>query len=207
MQPCPDPRRRLILAHLEHTTGGLRSGPNAPPRDEGAGERGIREVDRYRVIQYPARPRRRHHPTISAAVLVQPIGDLRVPLAETAWRDADPDADREEALGCVFSSHVWSSSPFLRCERNQARLLDPPHRPTPNIAPSWNVAPTDPLPIVRYDAKAGERSLDVMRWGLVPYWAKDIKVGFANVNAKPGDRKQARLPRDVPAAALSCAGR
>jgi putative SOS response-associated peptidase YedK len=31
--------------------------------------------------------------------------------------------------------------------------------------------------------KAGERSLDVLRWGLVPYWAKDIKVGFANINA------------------------
>jgi hypothetical protein len=59
----------------------------------------------------------------------------------------------------------------------------PPHRPTPNIAPSWNVAPTDPLPVVRYDTKAGERSLDIMRWGLVPYWAKDIKVGFANINA------------------------
>ena len=25
---------------------------------------------------------------------------------------------------------------------------------------------------------------DVMRWGLVPFWAKDIKVGFANINAK-----------------------
>jgi putative SOS response-associated peptidase YedK len=37
----------------------------------------------------------------------------------------------------------------------------PPHRPTPNTAPSWNVAPTDPLPVVRYDAQAGERSLDV----------------------------------------------
>jgi putative SOS response-associated peptidase YedK len=35
----------------------------------------------------------------------------------------------------------------------------PPHRPIPNIAPSWNVAPTDPLPVVRYDPKAGERSL------------------------------------------------
>jgi putative SOS response-associated peptidase YedK len=60
----------------------------------------------------------------------------------------------------------------------------PPHRPTPNFPPSWNVAPTDSLPVVRYDAKAGERSLDLLRWGLVPYWAKDIKVGFANINAK-----------------------
>ena len=60
----------------------------------------------------------------------------------------------------------------------------PPHRPPPNIAPSWNVAPTDPVSIVRYDPKAGERSLDVMRWGLVPFWAKDVKVGFSNINAK-----------------------
>jgi hypothetical protein len=35
----------------------------------------------------------------------------------------------------------------------------PPHRPNPNIVPSWNVAPTDPVPVVRYDAKACERSL------------------------------------------------
>jgi putative SOS response-associated peptidase YedK len=60
----------------------------------------------------------------------------------------------------------------------------PPHRPTPNFPPSWNVAPTDPLPVVRYDTRAGEISLDLLRWGLVPYWAKDIKVGFANINAK-----------------------
>jgi hypothetical protein len=31
----------------------------------------------------------------------------------------------------------------------------PPEYPTPNFAPSWNVAPADNLPIVRYDAKAG----------------------------------------------------
>src|SRR5690349_24835596 len=29
----------------------------------------------------------------------------------------------------------------------------PPERPAPNFAASWNVAPTDPLPVVRYDAK------------------------------------------------------
>jgi putative SOS response-associated peptidase YedK len=60
----------------------------------------------------------------------------------------------------------------------------PSHRPTPNFPPSWNVAPTDQLPVVRYDKKAGERSLDLLRWGLVPYWAKDLNVSFANINAK-----------------------
>jgi putative SOS response-associated peptidase YedK len=28
----------------------------------------------------------------------------------------------------------------------------PPEPPMPNIATNWNVAPTDPLPVVRYDA-------------------------------------------------------
>jgi putative SOS response-associated peptidase YedK len=59
----------------------------------------------------------------------------------------------------------------------------PPERPTPNFPPSWNVVPTDSLPIVRFNPKEGQRSLDMMRWGL-PYWAKDIKVGFANIKAK-----------------------
>src|ERR1700722_9690385 len=60
----------------------------------------------------------------------------------------------------------------------------PPERPTPNFAPSWNIAPTDPMPVVRFDAKAAQRSLDVMRWGLVPYWAKDIKIGYSTFNAR-----------------------
>ena len=59
----------------------------------------------------------------------------------------------------------------------------PPEYPTPNFAPSWNVALSDNLPIVRYDQKAGHRALDLMRWGLVPYWAKDIKIGFSTINA------------------------
>src|SRR6266446_8948738 len=63
-------------------------------------------------------------------------------------------------------------------------LRIPPERPAPNFAPSWNVAPTDPLPVVRYDAKDRQRSLDVMRWGLIPYWAKDIKIGFSTFNAR-----------------------
>jgi hypothetical protein len=31
----------------------------------------------------------------------------------------------------------------------------PPERPPPNFAPTWNGAPTDTLPVARYDAKEG----------------------------------------------------
>jgi SOS response associated peptidase (SRAP) len=73
----------------------------------------------------------------------------------------------------------------------------PPAQPAPNFAPSWNVAPTDPLPIVRFDAKEGERSLDVMRWGLIPFWAKDIKIRVFTINARRGGRHQAGFPRGL----------
>jgi putative SOS response-associated peptidase YedK len=45
------------------------------------------------------------------------------------------------------------------------------------------VAPTDPLPVVRYDTKDHQHSLDVMRWGLIPI-EKDIKIGFSTFNAR-----------------------
>src|ERR1700758_366976 len=80
---------------------------------------------------------------------------------------------------------MWGRVP-LSADVSEIKLVFsiPPHRPTPNFPPSWNVAPTDQLPVIRYDRKAGERSLDLLRWGLVPYWAKDLNVGFANINAK-----------------------
>jgi putative SOS response-associated peptidase YedK len=40
------------------------------------------------------------------------------------------------------------------------------------------------MPVVWYDAKAGKRSLDVMRWGLISYWAKDSKIGYSTINAR-----------------------
>ena len=60
----------------------------------------------------------------------------------------------------------------------------PPHRPTSNLPATWNLAPTDQAAVVRLDTKAGERSLDAMRWGLIPYWAKDINIGYSTINAK-----------------------
>jgi putative SOS response-associated peptidase YedK len=61
----------------------------------------------------------------------------------------------------------------------------PPERPAPNIAPSWNVAPTDPLPIVHYDAKATQRSLDMLRWGLIPYWPRTSRSASPTSMPRP----------------------
>jgi hypothetical protein len=84
----------------------------------------------------------------------------------------------------------------------------PPDRPSPNIAPSWNLAPTDPAPVVYFDARDLGRRLEVMRWGLIPYWAKGIKIGFSTINARAEEnRHQAGVPRGVPAEALPGAAR
>jgi len=55
---------------------------------------------------------------------------------------------------------------------------------TPNIRPSYNVAPSQDVVAVRFNPETGQRTLDALRWGLVPYWAKDIKIGYSLINAK-----------------------
>ena len=54
---------------------------------------------------------------------------------------------------------------------------------TPNTPPSWNVAPTDEVPIVRAGAN-GAQELANVRWGLVPTWAKDTKGAARCINAR-----------------------
>ena len=57
-------------------------------------------------------------------------------------------------------------------------VQDPPEEVLP---PSWNVAPTDPVYAV---VQRETRQLRVLRWGLVPSWAKDPKVGARFINAR-----------------------
>jgi len=54
----------------------------------------------------------------------------------------------------------------------------------PNSQPRYNVAPTDQIAVVRFNPETKERTLDTLRWGLVPYWAKDVKIGATMINAK-----------------------
>lgn len=53
----------------------------------------------------------------------------------------------------------------------------------PNWAPAANVAPTDRMPVLRRNA-AGTRELALLRWGLVPAWAKDLSIGSRTINAR-----------------------
>jgi putative SOS response-associated peptidase YedK len=51
------------------------------------------------------------------------------------------------------------------------------------LEPNYNVAPTQDVPIVRADAK-GHRQVVMVRWGLIPFWAKDEKIGNQLINAR-----------------------
>jgi putative SOS response-associated peptidase YedK len=54
----------------------------------------------------------------------------------------------------------------------------------PNLGPNWNLAPTQPAMVIRLHPETKQRSLDVLRWGLVPFFTKDIKKTVRPINAR-----------------------
>ena len=53
---------------------------------------------------------------------------------------------------------------------------------TEALAPSYNVAPTDPVYAVA--EHGGQRLLGTFRWGLIPFWASDRKIAARHINAR-----------------------
>jgi putative SOS response-associated peptidase YedK len=49
------------------------------------------------------------------------------------------------------------------------------------LAPRYNIAPTQPIPIV---TNSGKNQLDFFTWGLVPFWAKDPSIASRMINAR-----------------------
>lgn len=52
----------------------------------------------------------------------------------------------------------------------------------PTYRPNYNVAPTQMLPVVINDGN--NNCLELMKWGLIPSWAKDPKIAFKTINAR-----------------------
>ncbi len=53
----------------------------------------------------------------------------------------------------------------------------------PELAPRYNIAPTQPVPAVRI-AGGGVREFAMLHWGLVPRWAKERAIGSRMINAR-----------------------
>jgi len=51
-----------------------------------------------------------------------------------------------------------------------------------DFGPRYNVAPGQMMPVVVH--KGSEHTLEMMKWGLVPYWAKDPRIGNKMINAR-----------------------
>jgi putative SOS response-associated peptidase YedK len=54
----------------------------------------------------------------------------------------------------------------------------------PDWAPRYNVAPTQPVPVIRQHPKEPVRQLSLMKWGLIPSWAKDASAAAGMINAR-----------------------
>ena len=55
--------------------------------------------------------------------------------------------------------------------------------PAPNFAPDWNKPPTMPM-LVCIRSVDGKRIPKMMKWGLIPHWAKDDKLQYSTFNAR-----------------------
>ena len=86
-------------------------------------------------------------------------------------------------------------------ERNAGGKAPPPSKERAEKAAKglgrFNVAPSQEVLTVRSspepeEAAQGEREARLMRWGLVPRWAKDLKVGYKMINAKPENLTSSR---------------
>lgn len=73
---------------------------------------------------------------------------------------------------------------------------------TPELVPHYNVPPSQPLQVIRVVRGSTGRRLEELRWGLVPYWAEDAKVGqklalarVETATASPAFRQAVRTRR------------
>jgi putative SOS response-associated peptidase YedK len=55
---------------------------------------------------------------------------------------------------------------------------------TPQLAPRYNIAPSQDIAAVRLVSGTHDRELVILRCGLIPFWAKDKKIGYKMINAR-----------------------
>jgi len=55
---------------------------------------------------------------------------------------------------------------------------------TVDLAPRYNIAPSQAVAVVRQLPGKSSRQLDMLHWGFIPFWAKDMKIAYRMINAR-----------------------
>ena len=63
-----------------------------------------------------------------------------------------------------------------------ASLFDLPQEPV--VVPRYNIAPTQPVAVVRMNSQKAAREWALTYWGLIPSWSKDPSIGARMINAR-----------------------
>jgi len=84
--------------------------------------------------------------------------------------------------------YTITADPTQLAERFNAAL------PSELIQPRFNVAPTQSLPVLLNE---GERQIQLLRWGLIPRWAKEPSNDYSMINARAETLEEKNTYRDA----------
>ena len=71
-----------------------------------------------------------------------------------------------------------------RSAADLAALFEAVDETEDGLVADYNIAPTDPAPIIRTSTRTADRVLTVARWGLVPAWSRDVSGAARMINAR-----------------------
>src|ERR1700732_5399872 len=108
-----------------------------------------------------------------------------------------PPSPRHHNNVCVG---VNSSHLFRECAAGTEELARLYHIPIPkqtDLPISYNIAPSQKVLSIRFNAKTQQRSLDALQWGLIPHWAKDPKISYRTIKEGGKDSGKKHTDRRI----------
>jgi putative SOS response-associated peptidase YedK len=124
------------------------------------------------------------------ATLCAPLNALRGGSVPVGTEMSYPPPPRPQQTRKPPSKSDFTPRRKISLQRHPDRLLEQIARmfgiqaPLPNLAPNWNVAPTQRAAVVRRHPESGERTLDLLTWGFVPHFTNDLKACKRPINAR-----------------------
>jgi hypothetical protein len=116
------------------------------------------------------------------------LGDLPTLILHLAAVEAHGGSVAPAPGGPIFGIRRMCGRVRLSSDYSEIkiRLKFAADAPAPNFAPDWNKPPTEPM-LVAIRSVDGKRIPKMMKWGLIPHWAKDDRLQYSTFNARTED--------------------